>query len=109
MLDLSFSSLNYSLLASGGSDGNANVWKLPETPDEIEGKQINPFLTLPGGARGVCQVRWHPSAENILACVGASTLKIFDVGSNDPSSSVVGGKKKRKSNKSIINIYIAYF
>jgi len=73
--DLSFSTLDYALLASGGSDATCNVWRLPDEPVAA----LSPAVTLGDHARVVTQVRFHPSAAGVLATAAASTVRVWDV------------------------------
>ena len=61
ILDLNFSPLNYSLLASGGSDSSAKIWNCVE-----DGKAELKQTIEVGSVRAISQVRWHPTCSSLI-------------------------------------------
>ena len=70
ILDVSFCTLDYSLIASGGSDGTAKVW-------HVENPTVKTNLEC--AERSVIQVRWHPSCGSILGSSSGSVFRVWDV------------------------------
>lgn len=65
--NVSESSLN---LASGGGDGNINLWSL----DKKE-----PLATLSGHSERVCRVEFHPSGQYVASASYDTTWRLWDV------------------------------
>ena len=76
--DMAWNPFHDWVLASGGADGLAKVWKLPEhglTSDPLE-----PIAVLNGHGKRVESLAWHPTAINIIATGGTdNTVKVWDI------------------------------
>jgi len=80
VLDLDFSPFNPNVIASGGEDGYAYVWSIPEGGLEKSLNAGDASQTLKGHRRKVGTVNWNPTAENIIATSSTDyTVKIWDV------------------------------
>jgi coronin-1B/1C/6 len=67
------------MLATGASDGNLRLWKLPENGLESDITADQAAATLTGHGKRVDTLAWHPSAVNVLASTGAdNTVRLWD-------------------------------
>lgn len=74
------------ILATGGSDGLAKVWKLPQ--EGLTSDTNEAMVVLNGHGKRVDTLAWNPVASNIIATGGTdNTVKVWDI--NDAS----GGAK----------------
>lgn len=94
VLDTDFNPFNDQLLASASDDGKIGLWKVPddykivyEPEEEIE--DVAPIAKLSGHQRKVGHVKFHPTANNVLASSSADyTVKLWDVESQKAHQSL---------------------
>ncbi|EPQ56212.1 DUF1900-domain-containing protein [Gloeophyllum trabeum ATCC 11539] len=98
VLDTDWSPHNDSIVASGGEDGKAMIWKVESSVFEgwnDEGWQpqdFDPVARLDVSPRKVGQVLFHPTAENVLATASAEhTVKLWDLANPESAKSVLSG------------------
>ncbi|KAG5361942.1 Coronin-like protein crn1 [Yarrowia sp. C11] len=85
VLDTDFNPFNDQVIASASDDGKIGIWKVPddyrivyEPEEEIE--DVAPVAKLSGHQRKVGHVKFHPTANNVLASSSADyTVKLWDV------------------------------
>ncbi|RDW28062.1 hypothetical protein B0I72DRAFT_175099 [Yarrowia lipolytica] len=85
VLDTDFNPFNDQVIASASDDGKIGLWKVPddyrivyEPEEEIE--DVAPVAKLSGHQRKVGHVKFHPTANNVLASSSADyTVKLWDV------------------------------
>jgi coronin-1B/1C/6 len=77
VLDFDFNPFHDAIVCTGGDEGKAMIWGIP--PGGLKETQADPLVTLSGHQRKVNVVRFHPSAEHVLATGSADNfLKIWD-------------------------------
>jgi hypothetical protein len=92
ILDMAFSPFNPRALLTASDDTTAKLWHIPEggLTENLHGDHA--VSTLSGHAKKVGIVRWHPSAENIVATSSIDkTIKIWDVETAQDKFTVEGG------------------
>ncbi|XP_006461629.1 hypothetical protein AGABI2DRAFT_193043 [Agaricus bisporus var. bisporus H97] len=98
VLDTDWSPHNDSIVASGGEDGKAMIWKVE--PSQFEGwntegwvpEDFDPVLRIDASPRKIGQVLFHPTAAQVLATVsGEYTIKLWDLAApEDPRITLSG-------------------
>ncbi len=97
--DILFSSINYSLLASGDSNGNVNVWSLnnkvvSSSIDDNGNDNISkllPIASLSSGASSsgsVNKLLFNPIADGIITAICSSSIRIYDITQDNKNSSI---------------------
>jgi coronin-1B/1C/6 len=77
VLDFDFNPFHDAIVCTGGDEGKAMIWGIP--PGGLKETQAEPLVTLAGHQRKVNVVRFHPSAEHVVATGSADNfLKIWD-------------------------------
>lgn len=78
VLDTAFNPFNDFIIASASEDCLVKVWSVPEAG--LTENCDTPLLTLSGHGRKVGQVKWHPTAANVLASVSTDlTTRLWNV------------------------------
>jgi len=98
VLDTDWSPHNDTIVASGGEDGKAMIWKVESTLFEGWGTEgwvpedFDPVLRIDASSRKIGQVRFHPTAAQVLATVsGEHTIKLWDLASPENSRIELSG------------------
>ncbi|KAI0339757.1 microtubule binding protein [Trametopsis cervina] len=98
VLDTDWSPFDDSVVASGGEDGKALIWKVENAAfngwgaDGWDPVDFDPVLRIDVSPKRVGQVVWHPTAEHVLAtATGEYTVKLWDLGSPESPKSVLSG------------------
>lgn len=98
VLDTDWSPHNDSLVASGGEDGKVMIWKVEASAFEgwgqegWEPKDFDPVWRIDGSPRKIGQVKFHPTASNVLASAsGEHTVKLWDLARTESPRSVLTG------------------
>lgn len=98
VLDTDWSPHNDTIVASGGEDGKAMIWKVEPTLFEGWGTEgwvpedFDPVLRIDASSRKIGQVRFHPTAAQVLATVsGEHTIKLWDLASPENSRIELSG------------------
>ncbi|TFK37458.1 microtubule binding protein [Crucibulum laeve] len=98
VLDTDWSPHNDSIVASGGEDGKAMIWKVEANQFEGWGSEgwvpedFDPVLRIDVSPRKIGQVAFHPTAENVLATAsGEHTVKLWDLANPESSRSTLAG------------------
>jgi len=77
VLDFDFNPFHDAIVCTGGDDGKAMIWGIP--PGGLKETQAEPLVSLTGHQRKINVVRFHPSAEHVVATGSADNfLKIWD-------------------------------
>lgn len=79
VVDLDFNPFNDSIVASASEDCTAKIWVIPE--GGIGEKNVTDAVqTLTGHKRKIGTVKFHPTANNVLATSGADyAVKVWDI------------------------------
>ncbi|KAK9810077.1 hypothetical protein WJX72_004410 [[Myrmecia] bisecta] len=78
--DLRFFSESVNLLASGGSDGQACVWRVSEREGHIaEEKVLVLRLSSTAGPLGAVRLAWHPTSENLLGLAAGPVVLVCSI------------------------------
>lgn len=98
VLDTAWSPFNDSIVASGGEDGKAMIWKIDSSAFEGWGQEhwepqdFDPVLRIDVSPRRVGQILFHPTANNVLAtATGDHLVKLWDLESPENPRSTLGG------------------
>lgn len=98
VLDTDWSPHNDTIVASGGEDGKAMIWKVEAALFEGWGAEgwiphdFDPVLRIDASPRKIGQVLFHPTAAQVLATVsGEHTIKLWDLAApEDPRVTLSG-------------------
>lgn len=78
VLDVQFSPVNYSLLATASEDCHLAVTQIPE--GGVKEHIRKPLVDLSGHQKKVTNLRWHPVANNVLASGSADhVVRVWDI------------------------------
>lgn len=79
VVDLDWNPFNDNLIASASEDCNAKIWSIPD--GGIGDKNMTDAVqTLTGHKRKIGSVKFHPTANNVLATSGADyAVKVWDI------------------------------
>lgn len=78
VLDVAWNPLNFTILATASEDCHFAVSQVPE--DGMKENIHKPLCTLSGPMKKGTNLRWHPTASNILATGSAdSQVRIYDI------------------------------
>ena len=98
VLDMAWSPVNDTLVASASEDGTCLLWKVPGglfngwTADGWEPCDLEHIARVDVSPRKVGQVLWHPTAANVLATVsGEHLVKLWDLADPARPRSVLNG------------------
>jgi coronin-1B/1C/6 len=98
VLDTDWSPHNDSIVASGGEDGKAMIWKVEDSAFEGWGQEgwvpqdFDPVLRIDASPRKIGQVLFHPTASNVLASSsGEYAIKLWDLANSDDPRLVLSG------------------
>lgn len=79
VLDTAFSPFNDDVVASTGEDGRLLVWNIPQPGQASEGP-LQPALSLQAHERRAVDIKFHPTAENVLATASHDqTVRLWDL------------------------------
>jgi len=82
VLDFDFNPFHEHMIATGSEDQTVKVIGIP--PDGMTDHVTEPLVDLQGHMKKVTLLKWHPTAQNIIASVSADhTVKVWDVESGD--------------------------
>jgi len=77
VLDFDFNPFHDAIVCTGGDEGKAMIWGIP--PGGLKETQAEPLVTLTGHQKKINVVKFHPSAEHVVATGSADNfLKIWD-------------------------------
>ncbi len=68
VLDLDWNPFNDNVIASGSDDQSIKIWMIPD--GGLQENMVEPLVDLQYHQKRVGQVKWHPTASNILFSVG---------------------------------------
>lgn len=89
VLDIDSNPFNAGVFGSVSEDGNGRIWNIP-----VEGLTqtlVEPTQILLGHRRKVGTIRFHPTAENLVATSSADfTVKIWDITTGQANLTVTG-------------------
>ncbi|KAF9442356.1 microtubule binding protein, partial [Macrolepiota fuliginosa MF-IS2] len=98
VLDTDWSPHHDSIVASGGEDGKAMIWKVESSlfdgwgTDGWVPQDFDPVLRIDASPRKIGQVLFHPTASQVLATVsGEYTIKLWDLSATEDPRSVLSG------------------
>lgn len=98
VLDTDWSPHNDTIVASGGEDGKAMIWKVEAALFEGWGTEgwvpedFDPVLRIDASFRKIGQVLFHPTAAQVLATVsGEHTIKLWDLAAPENSRVELSG------------------
>jgi coronin-1B/1C/6 len=72
VLDFDFNPFHDNIIATGGDDGKVMIWGIP--PGGLKESQVDPLVNLSGHQRKVCVMRFHPTAEHVVASGSADKV-----------------------------------
>ncbi|KXN90340.1 Coronin-like protein crn1 [Leucoagaricus sp. SymC.cos] len=98
VLDTDWSPHNDSIVASGGEDGKAMIWKVEASwfdgwgADGWIPQDFDPVLRIDASPRKIGQVLFHPTASQVLATAsGEHTVKLWDLAAPEDPRVVLSG------------------
>ena len=100
VLDLHASFIEPQIIASGGSEGAAKIWRLPPAPHGANRPPLEKTVAIPepirittpdqtlepGTGRTVQQVRWHPTVAQTLLTACGPAVHVWDVEAGKPGA-----------------------
>lgn len=79
VLDFEFSPFHDSLIATGGDDGKAMIWGIPQGGLTKSLTADDALVTMVGHQKKITVMRYHPSADHVLATGSADqSIKLWD-------------------------------
>jgi WD40 repeat protein len=90
VVDLDFNPFNDNLIASASEDCVAKLWSIPDGGIG-EKNMVDSVQTLSGHKRKIGNVKFHPTANNVLATSGADyAVKVWDVEKGEAKYDIEG-------------------
>jgi coronin-1B/1C/6 len=90
ILDFDFNPFHDNIIATGSNDCHAMVWGIP-SEDGLTENMNEPLVDLVGHERKVNLMKFHPTADHVLATAGADfVVKLWDVESQQEGNELQG-------------------
>jgi len=87
VLDFDFNPFHDAIVCTGGDDGKGMIWGIP--PGGLKETQAEPLVTLTGHQKKINVVRFHPTAEHVVATGSADNfIKVWDAETGTDKTSI---------------------